>query len=301
MRLPERTDGAARARTSTASTQHPRRRAPAAPPSRCITPDCTGQQIHLLDPAASSARVSTEGIARVNVALPTWVKRHACGLMSRFPVERGDIRGRECRSLRPGSHKCPVAHVAPDGLVGRHALAPLVARGDWVERHCRRCVSHCTRARGDTFARACRSSRAHRATCRGRNVAPRADRSDMLAWACRSARASGVTCSRGHVAPDAREVRHASGCAASPERSCKATFTLFLVAPRGWVERHAAAPWATCTRENVAFGSQATGPRPCMKAYEMGVGVWTIRRGTEGLVMLKALGPQSTSDSGPSR
>jgi hypothetical protein len=32
-------------------------------------------------------------------------------------------------------------------------------------------------------------------------------------------------------------------------RSSKATFTLLLVAPRAWVGRHAAAPWATGERD----------------------------------------------------
>jgi len=49
--------------------------------------------------------------------------------------------------------------------------------------------------------------------------------------------------------------------AVSLVRSSKATFTLWLVAPRAWVGRHAAAPWATSERETVALGSQAAGPR----------------------------------------
>ena len=173
--------------------------------------------------------------------------------MSRFPVERGDIRGRECRSLRPGSHKCPVAHVAPDGLVGRHAPLPLslgaTGWSDVVVDACRTAhVREATRSRGHVALHELVERHAGAGTSLRARI-----RSDMLGWACRSARGSGATCSR-WACRSARRVKcDMHRVAVSPERSCKATFTLSLVAPRAWVGRHAAAPWATCARENVAL------------------------------------------------
>jgi hypothetical protein len=145
--------------------------------------------------------------------------------------------GRSCRSRRLG---------------GATRSAPHVARDDRLERHCRRCMSHCTRTRGDTFALECRPSRARRATCKLWHVAPRADPE-------RHAR-PGMS-HRTSVKRDMDRV------AASPVPSSKATFTLLLVVPRAWVGRHAAATSATSTRETVAwhrsFGSQlAASVRP---------------------------------------
>ena len=126
---------------------------------------------------------------RVNVASPSLVQRHACVSMPHFPVEWGDICGRECRSMRHGSYQCPVAHVAPDGWVGRHALLHMslgktgwsdivvdacrpehlseathsrgnVALHELVERHAGFGMSHLARIRSDMLALACRTAHA---------------------------------------------------------------------------------------------------------------------------------------------
>jgi hypothetical protein len=134
----------------------------------------------------------------------------------------------------------------PGRLGGATRSAPHFAWGDRLERHCRRCMSHCTRTRGDTFALECRPSRARRATRKGWAVAPRAD-PERHARICMSLRTS--------------VRRDMDRALASPDRSSKATFTLLLVVQRAWVWRHAAATSATSTRETVALGSQAGGPR----------------------------------------
>ena len=170
------------------------------------TPPCRACRLTLLSEATW---------ARVHAALPGRVRRHMRSRMSLHAA---------------GVPTCPVAYVAPDDCVGRHAPLPMSLGADRGERPRRRSMSHCARASGDTFALRMspftsswsdrlrfrrRASRRSGATCDGPTSRLARIRSDMLAL---------------HVTSRAYEARHRSACSVA-DPSSEATFALSLGMP----------------------------------------------------------------------
>ncbi len=111
-----------------------------------------------------------------------------------------------------GSRQCPVAYVAPDDCVGRHAPLPMslgaTGESDLVVDPCRTAhVRAATQSRSHVALHELVERQARVATSPLARI-----RSDIQRWQRRASRGSGATCSRFHVASRACEVRHRSGC-----------------------------------------------------------------------------------------